>query len=1190
MKRYFYFFILVVLVAVGCDNSTEIDGGETAVSPTEEPTPVTGVVEEPVEEAAVVEETAVSENPEPEPESVSETREGIFISEMLQGIAGNNNHEFVELYNAGEEPVDLNGWSLWYQLKADENPVPLYRWEVSTWVPGLGHYLLAQADADLGILPDATFEVGLFAKGGLILRDADNQDVDVFGWGDAPDGSFTGTPAAQPEAGQSLERLPGGEAGNWQATSENGADFVLLDEPNPQNSGSELTPLPDNRLNVTTTAPETLVPGSEFMIEVGVSNEGETAVSNITLSLPVADHFELIGAADGDLADGRLSWGIGELGVGETAVRAITLQAPLTYADTLLGGTFASGEGIITSFAAPRFLAMSGGSIPIATVRGLPEGSVVSVEGVATMYTGGYFAGSTSTKFYVQDETGGVQVFAPGGMQDIRVRIGDRIRVTGELEYFRNQLEVIPLDNLADVEILSRDEPVPEPTMMTAADHEAEDLALGRLNVVEGTATRVEEFTFSYEVDLLHEDGTTTLVYVDKLTNATTETLDVGKQYRIVGVTEMNNDDRQLKPRMQTDLSEIFPPVLLLSQTTSASAQVGDELVYGITAVNHTPDPLTNLEIKAVLPQGATVTSIDNEGMQDGDTITWLIGELLGGGTEAIVGYTATINSGVNTVVAPDVTAVAAQWPDPATAPAFTTFIGDGVPIWALQGDGAQSAYRNTEVATVGIVTAVFPDLGGFWLQDTAGDGSTATSDGLFVLTGGDFTIPVVEGDEVQVMGRVREVSGQTLVDPATANDIVVLSSDNGLPSFVTYDPPQDVAKALVYNESLEGMLVAVEETAVAVAPTTRFGEYSVVLEKWDVDQVARTDEVGYLIYVDDGSTVSHDNQGSLPYAIASGDRVTGLFGPLAFTFGNYKIEPLLPPQIEVAERPLPTLPPLADDQFSVATFNVENLFDTQDPHPSSPPKPLRSEYNRKLTKVAEAIVAMGAPTIIGLQEVENIGVLETLVSHELLAELGYQPFLIEGEDSRGIDVAYIARSDRANVFISDSFLAPDGLLSRPTHLIQVELLPTGKMVYLLNSHFTSLAAGEEATEPRRTAQAAWNIEVMEMVLADDPDAEFIVLGDLNSFYDTLPLHTLQDFGLRHVYEFSDDEALPYTYIFEGRTQTLDHILVSEGLFADLTAVHALHLNADYPIAASSDATAQRTSDHDPLIAVFMLR
>ena len=72
----------------------------------------------------------------------------------------------------------------------------------------------------------------------------------------------------------------------------------------------------------------------------------------------------------------------------------------------------------------------------------------------------------------------------------------------------------------------------------------------------------------------------------------------------------------------------------------------------------------------------------------------------------------------------------------------------------------------------------------------------------------------------------------------------------------------------------------------------------------------------------------------------------------------------------------------------------------------------------------------MGAPTIVGLQEVENIGVLETLVANELLAEFGYQPFLIEGEDSRGIDVAYIARSDRANVFISDSFLAPDGLLN----------------------------------------------------------------------------------------------------------------------------------------------------------------
>ena len=39
------------------------------------------------------------------------------ISEVLTGAPGNNNLEFIELYNAGNTaPIDLKGWSVWYML------------------------------------------------------------------------------------------------------------------------------------------------------------------------------------------------------------------------------------------------------------------------------------------------------------------------------------------------------------------------------------------------------------------------------------------------------------------------------------------------------------------------------------------------------------------------------------------------------------------------------------------------------------------------------------------------------------------------------------------------------------------------------------------------------------------------------------------------------------------------------------------------------------------------------------------------------------------------------------------------------------------------------------------------------------------------------------------------------------------
>ena len=219
----------------------------------------------------------------------------------------------------------------------------------------------------------------------------------------------------------------------------------------------------------------------------------------------------------------------------------------------------------------------------------------------------------------------------------------------------------------------------------------------------------------------------------------------------------------------------------------------------------------------------------------------------------------------------------------------------------------------------------------------------------------------------------------------------------------------------------------------------------------------------------------------------------------------------------------------------------------------------------------------------------ENIGVLEDLAAHELLASYGYQPYLIDGPDSRGIDVAYLVRGDLATVDGVGAYPEPTGLTSRPPLILTATIhLDSGDVpVYILNNHFSSLASGEAATEPRRTGQAAWNVTLMERIRQSDPEANFIVMGDFNSFYQTRPIDTLQEADLRHIYEYLPDDERPYTYIFQGATQTLDHILVSPSLFDEITEVTAVHLNADYPISASDDNSARRVSDHDPLIAFF---
>jgi predicted extracellular nuclease len=96
------------------------------------------------------------------------------------------------------------------------------------------------------------------------------------------------------------------------------------------------------------------------------------------------------------------------------------------------------------------------------------------------------------------------------------------------------------------------------------------------------------------------------------------------------------------------------------------------------------------------------------------------------------------------------------------------------------------------------------------------------------------------------------------------------------------------------------------------------------------------------------------------------------------------------------------------------------------------------------------------------------------------------------------------------------------------------------------------------------------------------------VLGDLNSFFVDPPIERLRGAGLKHVFD-----AIPaserYTYVFQGVSQSLDHILVSEDMWEGLVEVMVLHLDADYPPPVPSDPSPWRESDHDPVVAVFEL-
>ena len=110
----------------------------------------------------------------------------ILISEVSTGAEENNKVDYIELYNAGSEIADLNGYSLWYQLKDDGEEILLIDWDDRTLIPPFGHYLLTFGGEVFDVIGDARINQPLVpSRGGLSLRNGDNIE-DQLSWGTGP--------------------------------------------------------------------------------------------------------------------------------------------------------------------------------------------------------------------------------------------------------------------------------------------------------------------------------------------------------------------------------------------------------------------------------------------------------------------------------------------------------------------------------------------------------------------------------------------------------------------------------------------------------------------------------------------------------------------------------------------------------------------------------------------------------------------------------------------------------------------------------------------------------------------------------------------------------------------------------------------------------------------------------------------
>ena len=199
-------------------------------------------------------------------------------------------------------------------------------------------------------------------------------------------------------------------------------------------------------------------------------------------------------------------------------------------------------------------------------------------------------------------------------------------------------------------------------------------------------------------------------------------------------------------------------------------------------------------------------------------------------------------------------------------------------------------------------------------------------------------------------------------------------------------------------------------------------------------------------------------------------------------------------------------------EQHLVAFYNVENLFDTinnpatldEDMLPLADRGWNSERYNRKIDMLARVIADMqccnSLPAIVGLAEVENREVLESLTHHSALAEAQYQICHFDSPDRRGIDVALLycpdlfcvagAKAIPIKVEGEEEFSTRDVLVAWGEFC--------GERFMFVVVHWPSRIGGVAATEHRRVACARRVREILDAAMRQAPDMKIVVMGDMN--------------------------------------------------------------------------------------------
>jgi hypothetical protein len=342
----------------------------------------------------------------------------------------------------------------------------------------------------------------------------------------------------------------------------------------------------------------------------------------------------------------------------------------------------------------------------------------------------------------------------------------------------------------------------------------------------------------------------------------------------------------------------------------------------------------------------------------------------------------------------------------------------------------------------------------------------------------------------------------------------------------------------------------------------------------------------------------------------------------LDYSFGNFKLLVTSTPAAQRNGLAREVTSAGTSKELKVATFNLENL---------SPVDP-----QAKFDELAGIIVTnLRSPGIVVAEEIQdNDGPANTSVvaAEQTFARLiaaigavggptydwrsidpvddadGGQPggnirvgFLFRTDlDLRFVDrpggnattpVGVVAEGNKARLTLSPGRIDPaDPAFTNSRKPLAAEFVFRGKTVIVVANHWSSKGGDNPlfgrfqppvaVTESQRAGQAAAVAGFVEDILAIQPNAHVVIAGDLNDFDYSTAVGIVTATGMLDLpATLPDDER--YTYVFEGNSQVLDHILISPAIAARGFAYDVVHVNSEF---------ADQASDHEPQVARLQLK